>query len=434
MSFAGGLAANPGLMATAAVAGYATPHAGGGHALYIEDGPPGASPKTPSSPPPQGGGGEDLYLVCQKCRRGFRVLPHVKLSKGADDSFRWIEDTFSEGMSPEQLQATASVLYQYAADHVGTNTPLCKECHDDVARGIHDQLKLMGADEAQYECHYRALMEGEGEELGALRGAVGDLEKEEAELEGILAALEAEMRGLEGEAAEAAEARKATHARVDRFWRNTSALRVAEHFLSEELSAVHRQLEITEHSKASAGAANLLNETFNVWHDGHFGTINNLRLGRLPSRPVEQNEMNAAWGYAAQLLDRLLAVWDVVTTRYRVTPKGSFSTVTTVVQPGMKKKEVYELYTGATGLWANTRHDHAIKGFACCVDELCRCVASHCPAQSIPFQQDEDRIHGLSVKQTANGQTEENWTRALKYMLLNLKWAVAMTAVQDADE
>lgn len=31
---------------------------------------------------------------------------------------------------------------------------------------------------------------------------------------------------------------------------------------------------------------NVFNDVFHIWHDGHFGTINNFRLGRLPSVPV----------------------------------------------------------------------------------------------------------------------------------------------------
>ena len=37
----------------------------------------------------------------------------------------------------------------------------------------------------------------------------------------------------------------------------------------------------------------VLNDVFHIWHDGHFGTINDFRLGRLPSQPVEWNEINA---------------------------------------------------------------------------------------------------------------------------------------------
>jgi hypothetical protein len=36
--------------------------------------------------------------------------------------------------------------------------------------------------------------------------------------------------------------------------------------------------------------------------DGHFGTINGQRMGRLRSQYIEWNEINAGWGYATLLL------------------------------------------------------------------------------------------------------------------------------------
>lgn len=44
---------------------------------------------------------------------------------------------------------------------------------------------------------------------------------------------------------------------------------------------------------------------FSSRHSGQFGTINNFRLGRLPSVPVEWNEINAAWGQTVLLLHAL---------------------------------------------------------------------------------------------------------------------------------
>lgn len=42
-----------------------------------------------------------------------------------------------------------------------------------------------------------------------------------------------------------------------------------------------------------------------IWHDGPFGTINSLRLGRLPQCTVEWSEINAGIGQAALLLDTI---------------------------------------------------------------------------------------------------------------------------------
>ena len=38
---------------------------------------------------------------------------------------------------------------------------------------------------------------------------------------------------------------------------------------------------------------NVLNDSFYIWHDGEFGTINGLRMGRLVSNPVPWEEVNA---------------------------------------------------------------------------------------------------------------------------------------------
>jgi hypothetical protein len=87
---------------------------------------------------------------------------------------------------------------------------------------------------------------------------------------------------------------------------------------------------------------------FNIFlprFDGHFGTINGLRLGRLPAIPVDWNEINAAWGYTLLLLHILAVrqrfsfvkwVWGFggepkasgslsPPLRYRLVPTGSYS-------------------------------------------------------------------------------------------------------------
>lgn len=48
-------------------------------------------------------------------------------------------------------------------------------------------------------------------------------------------------------------------------------------------------------------SCNLFNELFPIYVEGHFVTINNCRLGRLPSLQVDWDENNAAWGYASLL-------------------------------------------------------------------------------------------------------------------------------------
>ena len=47
---------------------------------------------------------------------------------------------------------------------------------------------------------------------------------------------------------------------------------------------------------------NVYDDAFYISHDGHFGTINGFRLGRLPSQQVDWPEMNAALGQVVLFL------------------------------------------------------------------------------------------------------------------------------------
>ena len=67
-------------------------------------------------------------------------------------------------------------------------------------------------------------------------------------------------------------------------------------------------------------------------HDGHFGTINGLRLGRLPTFLVEWSEINAAWGQVVLLLHSLAKKINLVFKRYKLIPYGNHSFIQSLDQ------------------------------------------------------------------------------------------------------
>ena len=81
--------------------------------------------------------------------------------------------------------------------------------------------------------------------------------------------------------------------------------------LDNELKYTHTELEKLKKT-------NVFNTVFHIWHDGHFGTINGFRLGRLPTFNVEWDEVNAAWGQTALLLYSLANANNFVFERYKV--------------------------------------------------------------------------------------------------------------------
>eukprot|EP01061_Rhynchopus_euleeides_P019678 TRINITY_DN32284_c0_g1_i1.p1 TRINITY_DN32284_c0_g1~~TRINITY_DN32284_c0_g1_i1.p1 ORF type:complete len:464 (+),score=117.70 TRINITY_DN32284_c0_g1_i1:153-1544(+) len=388
------------------------------------------------------------FIVCQKCRRPFRLLPTTKLTNKSDNSFRWIEDTGPAVMSYEQAQSIAASLFQYAADKTNVDMPLCRECNTAVgwgANGITEQYNVVKKEHHAYAATLQLLEDecagsgapedhtADGEPNGGAGGKSDDLaamQQQEADLTAQLLALRAETARIDAEQAQTTSEEAELEAEAAAFWAEVSELTVSERTLGDVHDHLTRKALVSQSELERLNSMHLLNEAFHIWCEGHFGTINTFRLGRLPSQPVDPVETNAAWGLAAQLLATLLSMWGVSTSRYKVIPKGSFSTV---IKMGSKSPQVMELYVGAAGLWASTRHDNAMTGFACCLDELCKHCLHMCPNDTIPYSMDEDRVNGLSVKLSAPSQNEEKWTRALKLLLLNLKWVVTMTATHMAD-
>ena len=69
-----------------------------------------------------------------------------------------------------------------------------------------------------------------------------------------------------------------------------------------ELRSIRAAHEADAAELARLARANVYNDAFCVGHDGVFGTINGLRLGRVTGAAVPWPEVNAAWGQALLLL------------------------------------------------------------------------------------------------------------------------------------
>uniref|UniRef100_A0A2K6UV97 Beclin 1 n=1 Tax=Saimiri boliviensis boliviensis TaxID=39432 RepID=A0A2K6UV97_SAIBB len=95
--------------------------------------------------------------------------------------------------------------------------------------------------------------------------------------------------------------------------------------LDDELKSVENQMHYAQMQLDKLKKTNVFNATFHIWHSGLFGTIKNFRLGRLPSVPVEWNEINAAWGQTVLLLHALANKMGLKFQRYQLVPYGNHS-------------------------------------------------------------------------------------------------------------
>lgn len=89
----------------------------------------------------------------------------------------------------------------------------------------------------------------------------------------------------------------------------------------------------------------------------------------------------------------------------------------------------YELF-GPVNLFWSTRYDRAMTLFLACLKEFAQFANSKDKENNIPpekcfklpYKIENDRVESFSITQSFNKQ--ENWTKALKYTLCNLKWAL----------
>lgn len=191
-------------------------------------------------------------------------------------------------------------------------------------------------------------------------------------------------------------------------------------------------------------------ETLDAWRDlfeidssGDLGTINTMRLGRLPGVSIEWAEINAALGQVILLICALAMSCELDFSDHKLVPMGSFSKLYKCHEPQV----AYELYGSGSAplgrLFGTGRLDRGVAMLLCCVNELLAMATAnpHVGTAAVagaagvhdakdsrpPHAIEGDLVGGLSVRLFFN--QEEQWTRAFRNLLENLSWMLAWRTV-----
>jgi beclin 1 len=321
-------------------------------------------------------------------------------------------------------------LFNVLSTRSDIDHPLCAECTQILLLSLQRQLDETKKERDGYiafEKEVRKERERESLDLSRQdaekkierlkydeRAAVEQLrlaDREREQLDEELKLLEAEEKALEEEEAE--------------FWRshNEHLLVLAEQ--ASRLASLRAAYAADYVTLEKLERTNVYNDAFCIGHDGVFGTINGLRLGRVPGVPVEWPEINAAWGQTLLLLYTIARKLDYTFENYRLIPMGSFSRIERTVGD----KATYELYGSGDlhlgRLLHNRRFDFAMVAFLECLKQLIDSVKSQDPTVEFPHQIVKDKIGEASVK--LQFSQEEAWTRALRHVLLALKIVLKWT-------
>lgn len=231
---------------------------------------------------------------------------------------------------------------------------------------------------------------------------------------------------------------------------------------------------------------NVLNDAFYIWYNGPYGTINNFRIGNVPSKPIEWSEINTALGETALALSVIVSKIPTSLfqfTKYGLFPMGSYSKVYKIepstmfgqwnnggagiggnnapvgssssvgsIPQGTALMNLYMDLNATFSLFPKSKFNAAIYGLMYCIYELGNYIASHDPPLCLPYKIDLGDGSGRSctiaprnpasqaqmvsldlfwsgnASAGAYNEQDEQWTRALKFALSDVKWIIAWSS------
>lgn len=329
-----------------------------------------------------------------------------------------------------------AMLFDIMTGQSTVDHPLCEECTDTLLNQLDDQLKITEEECRDYRNFLEKLESNENvEDDATLDDELQKLKAEEEVLRQQLKQVELEQKQVLAEIQKEKETTKKLEDEEERYWKEYNEYKRQVQELDDEQKSVDNQLKYAQAQLDRLKKTNVFNATFHIWHSGHFGTINNFRLGRLPSVPVEWNEINAAWGQTVLLLHSLAKKMNLTFQRYRLVPYGNHSYLESLTD---KSKELPLYAHGGFRFFWDAKFDQAMVAFLDCLQQFKEEVERGDSQFCLPYKMDkgkiEDTTAGASYSIKIQFNSEEQWTKALKFMLTNLKWGLAWVSSQFANK
>lgn len=152
---------------------------------------------------------------------------------------------------------------------------------------------------------------------------------------------------------------------------------------TEDTASLNTEIAYMESQMKTLRATNVLDITFYIWSHENYGTINGLRLGRLPHEIVEWNEINAALGQVALLVQ--VSTFFIIKNKaqnlqvlgekvgavfpdYEIDPRGNNSYIRRI--SGAKAIEYPLFGNGGWKPFGQLNLDHAIVGLIHCFTQI----------------------------------------------------------------
>ncbi|XP_003742398.1 beclin-1 [Galendromus occidentalis] len=371
----------------------------------------------------------DDDTVCRKLTAPLRVVESENYTVVVGDNVHKEPGKFSQ-----HFEMTAR-LFDVLTDQSEVEHPLCEECTDTLIDHMEKELSTAESEVKDYKRYLSERSDNDEESIEDLRADLAKLQAEEKELIETLHKVESERAAVFHKRDLLLQDKKRLEEDEKKHFKEYMDLKRQWICASDEKISVENQLAYAQAQLDLLAKTNVFNATFHIWHDGHFGTINGFRLGKLPDIPVDWKEINIAWGQTVLLMNSLAKRLSFSFGKHRLVPFGDRSYIEVVSEKGTEKLPLY--HTGGLRFIYDVKFDLGMVAFLECLSQFKQEVEQRNKNFSLPYSMLDGKIRdnnsekAFSIKYQLN--TEEEWTKALKFMLTNLKWAVAYCSASSRD-
>ncbi|KAF7846258.1 hypothetical protein BT93_L4758 [Corymbia citriodora subsp. variegata] len=393
----------------------------------------------------------------------FQEKPHVQ------------DDSLSRRLTREEN------LFAVLSARSDIDHPICSECASMLLQGLNAKLANATRERDAYAAFLKSLKQSTEKHKNTGDSVQRELEALRKEEEGAfqeLLDLEQQKKDLEDELADLENENKLLDDEEEAFWRERNAFTEEQYELEVELSSLKQKYAHDQKQLERLQRTNVYNDTFYISHDGYFGTINGLRLGRLPTQNVEWAEINAAWGQTLLLLQTIAECLSFTFEGHRLRPLGSTSRIekleynqqspeasrissgrtNTTADKTLSKVVPLDLYSSGemalNRVFNHRKFDQGMVAFLDCLSQLGKHVERTSAATTntsrpplsrttsvasnstqtlrLPYAIEGDKIgnrdrpdESVSIKLGVGFSQDENFTKACKYVLTCCKYLLA---------
>lgn len=190
--------------------------------------------------------------------------------------------------SLSQRMKVSSRIFEVLSARSDIDHPICSECTEMILENLQKRLNNTSRERDAYVKYLKEVNNSipSAEELAQAEKELAEIKAEEERALNELKEAEREQEELQREIRKLEDESRQLDEEETAFWssRNEFALSLAE--FQNERDSVNLQYDHDAKQLERLQRTNVYNDTFCIGHDGYFGTINGLRLGRLPNQPV----------------------------------------------------------------------------------------------------------------------------------------------------